>query len=173
MRQLSQIDPNLSYNIIGFMKCGSTLLQEVMKDLGIDVIRHEWYVVSPKGLKTHEKLYSDRIPIIIMREPVARAWSHIHYFGRMNNPQYPSSPREFIYDRRVDPTYYDMNPISVSNYAKHIKNWMHLNPITMSMEALVKDYPHLQRINAQKYDDDGAAYMDEIRESLKREFNAN
>lgn len=170
--QLSKLDITKSYNIIGFMKCGSTLLQEIMIAAGYDVIRHEWYVVDPRGLKSHEQLYSDRIPIIMVRNPIARAWSHIHYFGRHNNPQYPKDPIEFINDKRIDPTYFDMNPISVSNYAKHIKRWQHLNPVIISLEALIHENPELPRINCQTYDTATIPCIQAIRDALKLEKRA-
>lgn len=168
--QLSKLNPDESYNIIGFMKCGTTALESWMKDKGYDVIRHEWHVVSPKGLQTHLKLYPGRTPIILMREPIARAWSHIHYFGRHNNPQYPSDVSEFLNDHRVDPTYHDMNPVSVSNYYKHIRKWLHLKPVILSMEALLRENPHMTRLNSQKYDITIEPYYNEIKQALKLEM---
>lgn len=171
MNPLEKLDIDKSYNIVGFMKCGTTALQEWMNSKGYDVIRHEWYVVDPRGLKTHEKLYSDRIPIIMTRDPVERAWSHIQYFGKMNNSQYPTNIMEFIQDRRQDPTYYDMNPISVSNYQKHIKNWQHLDPIIISLEDLLQENPDFLVLNAQKSKAEMGAYRAIIEHELKEELN--
>ena len=73
----SDLDKSKQYSIVGSPKCGTSILGEYMRRNGYDVVEEELNFMDKEYA---EKL--DRIPIIITRDPVERAWSDMSFFKR-------------------------------------------------------------------------------------------
>ncbi len=120
------LDKSKKYEIVGSPKCGTSSLGEHMRRLGYDVIEHE--------LRFSNKEYAEqieRIPIIITRNPVERAWSDFNYFKRTLKES-----------------------CEWSKYEKYIKLWK--NPIIFKLEELkeLPDFPcHNENITKPQLDE--------------------
>lgn len=112
LRLHHKLDISKKYEIVGVPKCGTSSLGEYMRRLGYDVIESELQFSNP-NYKT------DRIPIIITRDPVERVWSDFNFFKR--------SLKESC---------------EWSKYEKYIKLWH--EPVIYTLEELSKldDFPH-------------------------------
>lgn len=113
----SDLDIKKKYSIIGSPKCGTSSLGEYMRRLGYDVLEEELHFMDFVKART-----LDRIPIIILRDPVERAWSDFCHFKDLN----PTLEQACRWSR----------------YEEGIKLWK--NPIIFHLEELVKipEFPH-------------------------------
>jgi len=77
---IEKLDKNQKYCIIGVPKCGTTSLGKYLRDKKYDVIEKEtnWLDV---GCAENYDMY-DRTAIIIVRNPIERAWSDYNHWHR-------------------------------------------------------------------------------------------
>jgi len=80
------------------------------------------------GPDEFQKEYSDYIPVIILRDPVERAWSDFWY-QQTHNEGIPKGLEEAIKEKRYDPMSGERNIIRTSYYGKWLKGWRKYNPI--------------------------------------------
>lgn len=70
---IEKLDKNQKYNIIGVPKCGTTSLGKFLRDKGFDVIETETSWMCIDNAEFYDMYY--RTPIIVVRNPIERAWS--------------------------------------------------------------------------------------------------
>lgn len=111
------LDKSKKYSIVGSPKCGTSSLGEYLRRLGYDVTEDELYFMDKENYP-----HKDRIPIVILRDPVERAWSDFNFFGQIHRTIKDSC--------------------KWSRYQDGIKLWD--NPIIFYLEDLQKlqDFPH-------------------------------
>lgn len=109
--------------IVGVRKSGTQSFKRFLLGRGYDVECWEGRFTLPRFYETHD--YT-RIPIIITRDPVERAWSDYKFFKDYDPPMNP---------RGID------DAIEPSKYEKYSKFW---NCLTFRLEDLIKesDFPH-------------------------------
>jgi len=137
-----------SYIVIGGRKCGSTSMEEYLKSFGHDVIRVEQLFTKTNGPDIYLKQFSNRIPVVIIRNGVDRAWSD--YWYSVNDKGLHSTYEEYLdnppsYDYRTG----DLNPISQSNYRKWFKIWKNVDLQVRWLEDMwdLPKFPHLTKGN--------------------------
>jgi len=133
----SDLDKSKKYSIVGSPKCGTSSLGEYMRRLGYDVTEDELYFSD----KEHYP-YTDRIPIIILRDPVERAWSDFNFFSNWHDTLEKAC--------------------EWSKYEKHTKAWN--NPIIFHLEELqtIKDFPHHNENTTKSSLDDNTRNLIEV-----------
>jgi hypothetical protein len=77
---LDKLNKNRRYEIVGVPKCGTTSLAEYMRKKGFDVEESELQFFDIHKAHTHD--YYFRTPIIVVRNPIERAWSDYNFFER-------------------------------------------------------------------------------------------
>jgi hypothetical protein len=131
-----------------------------MLNLGIDVIRHESLSYAGEDGAYHDydpidwfKEYcQNRIPVIIMRDPIRRVVSLYHYKKHHQKGDvyeiHENSLREALENR---PYMYNQ-----SNYDKYIGMWSPYSPMLVYLEDLVQlnGFPHVNKCGCEKnYDE--------------------
>jgi len=104
--------------IVGVKKSGTQSFNRFLLDRGYDVECYEGRFTIPEFYNTHD--YS-RIPLVVIRDPVERAWSDYNYFKDYNPP---------INTNGLD------DSIEVSNYEKYLKFW---DCIVYKLESIKND----------------------------------
>jgi|LWDU01.1.fsa_nt_gi hypothetical protein len=127
---IDDLDITKKYMIVGVRKSGTQSLKKYLIDKGFNIECFEGRFSLPEYYNTHD--YS-RIPIVILRDPVERAWSDYEYFKEYNPPMNPNGLSDSI---------------EVSKYDKYLKHW---DCIIFSLEDLMKldDFPKIN-INEKK-----------------------
>ena len=79
--ELFNLDKSKQYIIVGVSKCGSTSFHKYLQQNGYNVEKCDgWFhlqeYIEGFGLSPHTK---GKVPLVILRDPVERAWSHYHY----------------------------------------------------------------------------------------------
>ena len=79
---IEKLDKSKKYDIVGIQKCGTSSLYSFLVKRGFDVTdnNHENAPIPDFALYYDYK----RIPIIITRDPIKRAFSDFRFFGRQN-----------------------------------------------------------------------------------------
>ena len=173
-----------SYIIIGIQKCGTSSLEEYMRNNGYDVIRNEVLYnagenrsyVPEDGLETYELLYSEnrklpnpfgwspegglpnlqdgdtdqldggsmkerrmefaphRIPVLILRDPIRRIYSHYHYKQNHQERDVWKVKESNLTDAL------DNHPeiLSASNYDRYLHKWKRFKPLVVYIEDIGK-----------------------------------
>lgn len=134
----------MKYIIIGCRKCGTTSLEKFMKNEKLDVIREERLFTRTDGFDVWKGLYSDRRPVIILRDPVERAWSDYCYQKYMKSEASSLSLEEKCEEKRYDPVMGDRNIIMQSRYEQWLKPWRKAEPVIYRLEEMKKipEFPH-------------------------------
>ena len=70
---IEKLDINQKYDIIGVPKCGTTSLGKYLRDKGYDIIETETNWTQINTAENYNMFH--RTPIIIVRNPIERAWS--------------------------------------------------------------------------------------------------
>lgn len=127
---IDDLDITKKYMIVGVRKSGTQSLKKYLIDKGFNIECFEGRFSLPEYYNTHD--YS-RIPIVILRDPVERAWADYEYFKEYNPPMNPNGLSDSI---------------EVSKYDKYLKYW---NCIILSLEKLeqLTDFPKVN-INEKK-----------------------
>lgn len=140
------LDKSKKYSIVGAPKSGTSSLGEFMRREMYDVTEDELYFDDIEHYP-----HTDRIPIVILREPIERAWSDYLFFGSTPEANFHTTLKECC---------------EWSKYGKHLKNWP--NAIIFYFEDLIQlpDFPHHNR-NPKKPKIDEASrkiIMDELKD---------
>ena len=114
--KFDDLDKSLKYMIVGVRKSGTQSLKQYMLDNGFDVECFEMRFTMPEYYTTHD--YT-RIPIVVIRHCVERAWSDYEYFKD--------------YDPPINPNGLD-DAVESSKYEKYLKHWT--NPIIFTLGYL-------------------------------------
>ena len=111
------LDKSKKYSIVGVPKCGTSSMGEYMRKFGFDVTEDELYFMDKENYP-----HKDRIPIIILRDPIERAWSDFNFFKDFHDTI--------------------QKACKWSRYYEGIKLWN--NPIIFHLEELQKipEFPH-------------------------------
>jgi hypothetical protein len=114
---LINLDKSKKYSIVGVPKCGTSSLGEYMRRMGYDVTEDELYFADKTCYPN-----SDRKPLIILRDPVERAWSDFNFFH---------GDHETLEEA-----------CEWSRYEKYLKNWP--DAVIFQLEELQKleEFPH-------------------------------
>ena len=135
----------MKYIIIGCRKCGTTSLEKYMKEKWhADVIRWEQLFTRIDGVAEYEAKYSDRKPVIILRDPVERTWSDFQYQHKMKQEGLPKDLAGACKEHRYDPVMGERGVLLQSQYALWIKAWKKFDPIIYHLEAIREEegFPH-------------------------------
>jgi len=76
---IEKLDKSKKYDIVGIQKSGTTSLQSFLINKGFDVISNDWIAQEVDSALNYDY---KRIPIIITRDPVKRAFSDFKFFPR-------------------------------------------------------------------------------------------
>jgi len=126
--------------IIGAHKCGTTSLQKYYEDRGCDVVRNTQLFTRWDGPEIYKRKYPDFIPVVILRDPVERAWSDYHHRLRRD-----MVPVDFTYEMycRHSSIYYnnylkqgELNIIQISKYKQWLDIWHDINPLVLRLEEM-------------------------------------
>lgn len=122
MISLFNLDKSKKYMIVGVKKSGTQSFNKFLLNRGYDVECYEGRFTLSEFYTNHD--YS-RIPLVIIRDPVERAWSDYNYFKD--------------YDPPVNTNGLD-DSIDVSDYEKYLKFW---DCIVYKLEdlMLLPDFP--------------------------------
>lgn len=125
------LDKSKRYMIVGSPKSGTNSLMEYMINNGFDIIKNDLAFCNQERVLEED---IDRIPIIVLRNPIERAWSDFNFFDNVH----------FTLEEACE----------WSKYEKHIKLWN--NPIIFQFEELIKikDFPNKNKnLNKKKLDE--------------------
>lgn len=145
------------YCIIGVKKCGTTSLEKWMRQNKYTCKRKESFVnlgqigshgidgYGPKwtgmtGAQYYKKHRKGWIPVMILRDPIKRIFSHYHYKQNHQRGDFYE-----IKDRNLKDAL-DNHPelVECSNYDKFLDEWSELSPIILYFEDVIKwdGFPH-------------------------------
>lgn len=132
------------YLIVGARKCGTTSLEKFMKDAGIDVKRHEQLFTRIDGVDYFLSHYNDRIPIVILRNPIDRIESDWQYDSFGGFPK-PDRFESYCLRQHYNETWGERNPVLQSYYKKWLNNWKKIPSLTIiNFHVMIRngDFPH-------------------------------
>lgn len=124
----------MKYHIVGIHKCGTTSLMKWLIDKGHEVIRNEFVFWEKHGPRWHLHNYSEYTPILLLRDPIERIWSHYNY-KRFKQPN-DINEIHCSFEEALT-THPEM--LWSSDYDRWIKHWEPTKPVIMWLEELQKD----------------------------------
>ena len=131
------LDPDKQYVIVGVSKCGTTSAAKFFSNQGFHVEKRDgWFwqhaYVNDFGISRETK---DKIPIVILRDPVERAWSHYHYM--FQNKPVDETDDKIKYSRLEEVS-------RKSYYDKWLNQWEEKGAHIFWYEDLIKlkGFPH-------------------------------
>jgi hypothetical protein len=143
------LDKDKQYIIVGVSKCGTTSTAKFLSSQGYHIEKRDgWFwqhaYVNDFGKSRETK---DKIPIVILRDPVERAWSHYHYMFQ-NKPVEDTD--EKIKNKRLEEV------SRLSYYDKWLKQWIDKGAIVMTYEGLLEmeGFPHENKTKVKPILDD-------------------
>ncbi len=132
--------------IIGAHKCGTTSLQRYYEARGCDVVRNTQLFTRWDGPEVYTRKYSDRIPVVILRDPIERAWSDYHHRLRRDmikddmSYEHYCKTKDIMPNPKEDPFDYlrlgELNIIEISKYKQWLKNWHDIDPLVLQLEQM-------------------------------------
>ena len=132
----------MKYVIIGGRKCGTTSLELFLKIQGFDVVRREQLFTKNDGFKLYEQEFYDRQPILILRNPIDRAYSDWKYARQEKRTEL--NYRDYCELENYNAGLGELNPIKQSNYKQWFKNWnITLDIFQLEDMQKVKDFPKI------------------------------
>jgi len=131
----------MKYIIIGGRKCGSTSFEKYLKEKNIDVIRVEQLFTKLDGFEIYQREYNDRQPIVILRNPVDRAYSDWKYSFKKNRTKL--NYRDYCLDTaNYSQAIGELNPIIQSKYSIWLKKWnIKLDILSLEEMKTISDFP--------------------------------
>ena len=129
--------------IIGAHKCGTTSLQRYYESRGCEVIRNTQLFTCWDGPVIYKRKYADYIPVVILRDPVKRAWSDYHH--RLRRDMIKGNTPYEVYCKQKSGWYSDylelgeLNIIEISKYKQWLKNWHEIDPLVLRLEEMQQD----------------------------------
>ena len=131
------------YIICGFTKCGSTSLEQYIRNKGYDIERRESFFWDRPD--TIRRLFSGRKVILITRDPVERTWSHYNYkrYHQEGDRMQIKCSFEEAMEKHPEIWQHSMYDKYITNFKELQDEW----PIIFKFENLIKipDYPHLTK----------------------------
>ncbi len=130
---LSDLDKNKSYILVGVSKCGTTSMVKYLKDNGYDIVKQDGWFWDSKFI---DDFKHDKTPLIVIRNPIERAWSHYNY-SFQNKPE-EATPQHIV-DRRLEEC------SRKSAYTYFLARWMEkFDTVVLRYEEFVDldDFPH-------------------------------
>jgi len=131
--EISDLDKSKKYMIVGVRKSGTQSFLKYLISKGFDVTMFEGRFHLEEFSSKHNY---QRIPIIIIRHLIDRAWSDFEYFKDFDPPMNP---------RGMD------DAIEPSKYQEHLKKWT--NPILFTFDYVthLEGFPKVNKnINKRK-----------------------
>ena len=133
--------------IIGAHKCGTMSLQKHYEAQGCDVVRNTQLFTRWDGPKVYKRKYADFIPVVILREPVERAWADYHHRLRRDMIEHDIPYEQYckmkdIYPNHENHDYLklgELNIIEISKYKQWLDNWHEINPLVLRLEEMKHD----------------------------------
>ena len=143
----------MKYVIIGGRKCGTTSLEVFLNMQGYDVVRREQLFTKTDGYDQYSHEFSDRQPILILRNPIERAYSDWKY--ALQEKRTTLSYKEYCETPNYHPSLGELNPLEQSNYKKWFKNWdMEIDLMSLEDMKKVKGFPELNTTEGEISDKD-------------------
>lgn len=121
------------YHILGVEKCGTAALENYLRNKGFKVIRNEELYEKPNVVELHYTYFPDYQPVMILRDPVERVYSH--YWYKRYNQKGHSDEIKCSLEKALD-----LHPeiIEASKFEKHLKRWKGLPLLIFHLEELQK-----------------------------------
>ncbi len=149
----------MKYLIVGCRKCGTTSLEKYLKAKhGEDnVKREERFFTRYDGPCVYEEKFLDYKPVIILRDPVERAWSDYNYQKyKMREGVACTEGDQLIRacgEARYDPVTGERGIILQSQYEDWMKKWKKFNPLVYHLEDVSKrkEFPHEWKNDDERY----------------------
>lgn len=153
---LSELDKSKVYTIVGVSKCGTTSTQKYLQSLGFSVNKSDGWFDKPKFIENWGKNWSteNRVPLVILRDPVERAWSHYHYMFQ-NKPV--AETDDDIKAERLELV------SRLSCYTQWLGEWIDKGAVVLWYEDLVElpNFPHENKTRMKpELDDTSRALID-------------
>jgi len=133
--------------IIGAHKCGTTSLQSYYEGQGCDVIRNTQLFTRWDGPAIYKKKYKEFIPVVILRDPVERAFADYHHRLRRDMIENDMPYEDYCISKDIFPDHenYDylklgeLNIIEISKYKQWLDNWHDINPLVLQLSEMKHD----------------------------------
>jgi len=136
----------MKYVIIGGRKCGTTSLELFLKMKGYDVVRREQLFTKKDGYKIWKHEYSDREPILILRNPIERAYSDWKYAKQEKRTEL--NYRDYCELKNYNPSLGELNPLKQSKYYNWFKKWdMKIYIVSLDQMIKTQGFPKLNSID--------------------------
>ena len=149
----------MKYIIVGCRKCGTTSLEEYLKEKypNDHVVRRERLFTRRDGPQIFEAEHPNYKPVIILRDPVDRTWSDYNYqkYKRHEGKSHRHGLIEACKEERYDPTTGERSIILQSQYDHWMKGWKKFNPLIYHLEDVSKreGFPHQWKNEDTRYRD--------------------
>jgi len=160
----------MKYVIIGGRKCGTTSLEVFLNMQGFDVVRREQLFTKNDGFKLYNQEFSEFTPIVILRNPVDRAYSDWKYATQKKRSECfdkkrPLRYREYCLKENYNPGLGELNPLVQSKYSKWFMNW-DIKIQIMNLEDMkkVKGFPKLNTTEGEISKEDRKWTQDKLNE---------
>ena len=160
----------MKYVIIGGRKCGTSSLEVFLNMQGFNVVRREQLFTKNDGYDLYNLEFSDYQPVLILREPIDRAYSDYKFAVQEKRPKCFNkkgvlSFREYCLLENYDPGMGELNPLKQSNYKKWFDNWnMKIDIMTLEDMKKVKGFPKLNSVEGKISKEDRAWTKDKLNE---------
>lgn len=143
----------MKYIIIGGRKCGTTSLEVFLNMQGFNVIRRERLFTNENGFKMWKQEFSDYQPIVIIRNPVNRAYSDWKY--AIQEKRTKLNYRDYCLLEQSGSSSGELNPIKQSQFHKWFLKWdTELEIMTLEDMQNVKGFPKLNNVDGLISDED-------------------
>jgi len=153
----------MKYVIIGGRKCGTTSLEVFLNMQGFNVVRREQLFTKNDGYELYNQEFSEYQPILILREPVDRAFSDWKYSVQEKRTEL--NFREYCLTENYSPSLGELNPIKQSKYKKWFMNW-NIELEIMSLEHMQKQkgFPRINTTEGEISEEDRKWTKDKLNE---------
>jgi len=153
----------MKYVIIGARKCGSTSLEVFLNMQGFNVVRREQLFTKHDGMKLFNQEFSGYTPIVILRNPVERAYSDWKY--AIQEKRTTLNYRDYCNLENYDKGLGELNPIEQSKYKKWFMNWdMKIQIMNLDDMKKVRGFPKLNTTPGEISDEDKKWTEDKLNE---------
>ncbi len=153
----------MKYVIIGGRKCGTTSLEVFLNMQGFNVVRREQLFTKNDGYDLYNLEFSGYQPILILREPVDRAYSDWKYAKQEKRTEL--NYRDYCLFENYNNGLGELNPLAQSNYKKWFDNWnMKIDIMTLEDMQKVKGFPKLNSVDGKISKEDRQWTKDKLNE---------
>ncbi len=144
------------YIIVGIQKCGTTSLEKWMKINKYNCMRQETLInfgkvggyggenypvgyIGMNGVEFFKEYRNGHTPIIILREPIKRIFSHYHYKQNHQRSDFYVIKEKNLKDALNN----HPELITTSDYNTILEEWKELEPVILHFEDIIKwkDFP--------------------------------